>query len=46
MDEQGAPHAERAKRGFTPGRIALWVLVGGIGAYLVVSGIVGIFAKG
>lgn len=27
-------------------RIAIWVVVGGIGLYLVVSGIVGIIAKG
>jgi hypothetical protein len=27
-------------------RIAIWVLVGGIGAYLVISGIIGIIVKG
>ncbi len=27
-------------------RIAIWVVVGGIGAYLLISGIVGILVKG
>jgi hypothetical protein len=27
-------------------RIAIWVIVGGFGAYLVISGILGILAKG
>ena len=27
-------------------RIAVWIVVGGIGLYLVISGIVGILAKG
>jgi len=27
-------------------RIAIWVIVGGIGAYLLISGIIGIIAKG
>jgi len=26
-------------------RIAIWVIVGGIGAYLLISGLVGIFVK-
>jgi hypothetical protein len=30
----------------TPPRIATWVVVGGIGVFLLVSGIVGIIAKG
>lgn len=30
----------------TTGRIAIWVIVGGIGVFLLVSGIVGIIAKG
>ena len=28
------------------GRIAIWVIVGGIGAYLLISGIIGIIVKG
>ena len=27
-------------------RIAIWVIVGGIGAYMVISGIVGMIVKG
>jgi hypothetical protein len=30
----------------TPTRILVWIVVGGIGLYLVISGIVGILAKG
>jgi len=30
----------------TPTRILLWVVVGGIGLWLVITGIVGIVAKG
>jgi hypothetical protein len=30
----------------TPTRIVVWLVVGGIGLYLVISGIVGILAKG
>lgn len=28
------------------GRIAIWVLVGGVGIYLVVSGLIGVIVKG
>lgn len=37
---------ERAGRGFTPGRIALWLLVGGVGVFLAAIGIAGIIVKG
>lgn len=30
----------------SPARITIWIAVGGIGAFLLVSGIVGIIAKG
>ena len=30
----------------TFGRIAIWVIVGGVGLFLLISGIVGIIAKG
>lgn len=36
----------RPPRPITPGRIAIWVLVAGIGVFFAVSGIVGIVAKG
>lgn len=30
----------------TPARITTWIVVGGIGVFLLVSGIIGIIAKG
>jgi hypothetical protein len=30
----------------SPARIAIWVIVGGIGLYLVISGAIGIIVKG
>ena len=32
--------------GISMNRLALWLVVGGIGAYLLISGVVGILAKG
>lgn len=32
--------------GVTPARVIAWIVVGGIGVYLLVSGILGILAKG
>lgn len=34
------------KPSISTGRIAIWVIVGGIGAFMLISGIVGILAKG
>lgn len=36
----------RPPRPITTTRIATWIIVGGIGVFLLVSGIVGIVAKG
>ena len=33
-------------KGPSMGRIAIWVIVGGVGLYLVISGVVGIIVKG
>lgn len=33
-------------KGPTSSRIAIWVVVGGIGAYLLISGIIGIVSRG
>ncbi len=33
-------------RRITPARVTMWIVVGGIGVYLLVSGILGILAKG
>lgn len=38
--------ARREKPQISPARIAVWVAVGGVGVFLLVSGIVGIIAKG
>lgn len=37
---------EKPKGQITFGRIAIWVIVGGIGLYLVISGVIGIITKG
>lgn len=58
MADERAPKSDRAGRAEQPerpakpegtitlGRIAIWVIVGGIGAYLLISGIIGIVVKG
>lgn len=38
--------ARREKPQISPARITVWIAVGGIGVFLLVSGIVGIIAKG
>jgi hypothetical protein len=40
------PGDEHKKPAVSMNRLALWLVVGGIGAYLLISGIVGIIAKG
>lgn len=37
---------EEKKEGPSFARIAIWVIVGGIGLYMVISGIVGVIVKG
>ena len=38
--------AERKKREISPTRLAVWLIAGGFGAYLLISGVVGILTKG
>lgn len=38
--------AEKKKREISPTRLAIWLIAGGFGAYLLISGLVGILAKG
>ncbi len=46
-DELTLPGDEAKKRGEVSfARIAIWVIVGALGAYLLISGVVGIIAKG
>jgi hypothetical protein len=40
------PGNDPQKPKLTPTRIAIWIVIAGIGLYLVISGIVGILAKG
>ena len=47
-DEQATPNTEQApkKAEISMGRILIWVAVTGVALYLLISGIVGIVAKG
>jgi len=44
-DELKLPGDDEKKSPVSMNRLALWLVVGGIGAYLLLSGIVGILAK-
>ena len=33
------------KKGITVNRVAIWVIVGGVGLYLLISGVIGIVVK-
>jgi hypothetical protein len=47
MSDLKLPGEDEKKKGeISFGRIAIWVIVGGVGAYLLLSGIVGIIVKG
>ena len=47
MSDLKLPGDDEKKKGqISFARIAIWVVVAGVGAYLVISGIVGIIAKG
>jgi hypothetical protein len=41
-----SPRDPGSRPPITPARITTWIIVGGIGVFLLVSGIVGIVAKG
>ena len=45
-DELTLPGDENKKPAVSMNRLALWLVVGGIGAYLLISGVIGIIAKG
>lgn len=45
-DELALPGDDKKKPAISMNRLALWLVVGGIGAYLLLSGVVGIIAKG
>ena len=47
MRDLKLPGEENKKKGeISFARIAIWVIVGGVGLYLVISGVVGIIVKG
>ena len=45
MSDLKLPGEDEKKKGPSFNRIAVWVLVGGVGLYLLVSGIIGILVK-
>lgn len=46
-DELALPGDDAKKKGEVSfARIAIWVIVGAIGVYLLISGVIGIIAKG
>ncbi|WP_168916519.1 hypothetical protein [Microcella flavibacter] len=46
-DELALPgDAEKKKREVSFTRLAVWVIAGGFGAYLVITGLIGVLAKG
>ncbi len=47
MSDLKLPGEDDKKKGeISFARIAIWVIVGGVGLYLVISGVVGIIVKG
>jgi hypothetical protein len=46
MSELPLPGDDKKKPKISFARIAIWVFVGGVGLYLVISGIVGVIVKG
>ena len=46
MSDLKLPGDDDKKPNISFARIAIWVIVGGIGLYLVLSGVVGIITKG
>ncbi|MBX3100695.1 MAG: hypothetical protein KF761_14100 [Salinibacterium sp.] len=46
MTDLKLPGDDEKKPAISPARIAVWVIVGGIGLYLVITGLVGVIVKG
>ena len=46
MSDLKLPGEENKKPAVSFARIAIWVFAGGVGAYLVISGLMGVIAKG
>ncbi|MDJ0333913.1 hypothetical protein QMG83_01615 [Salinibacterium sp. G-O1] len=45
MSDLKLPGEDNKKKGPSFNRIVLWVIVGGVGLYLIVSGVIGILVK-
>jgi len=43
--EPASPAAKSSKAAISPMRILLWVIVGGVGIFMIVSGLVGVMVK-
>ena len=46
MSDLKLPGEDEKKPAISMNRIAIWVIVGGIGLYLVITGLVGVITKG
>ena len=46
MSDLKVPGEEKKKKETSLGRVAIWVIVGCVGAYTLITGIAGIIAKG
>ena len=46
MSDLKIPSDDKKKPEISFARIAIWVIVGGVGLYLLISGVVGIIVKG
>jgi hypothetical protein len=46
MSDLKLPGEENKKPGPSLARIAIWLFVGGVGLYLIISGLMGVIAKG
>ena len=46
MSDLKLPGEDKKKPAISFSRIAIWVIVGGVGLYLVITGLVGVITKG
>ncbi|MET4584040.1 hypothetical protein ABIE21_003571 [Conyzicola nivalis] len=46
MSDLKLPGEEKKKKETSLARVAIWIAVGGVGAYTLITGIAGIIAKG
>jgi hypothetical protein len=46
QEDPDRPPGEPQRRGPSPTRILIWVVVGGIAIYLIINGVIGVVQKG